>query len=93
MRRKSKVLLGHEIFFNNLGDEVKGRWLDPVFKTGKDLVGGTNADCRSYLGLLVDLDEEDREGEQLMLITEIRIGEPSFNAGINGENDKETCSC
>ena len=35
---KSKLLLGLKIFFE-LGDELEVRRLDPVFKTGKDLVG------------------------------------------------------
>ena len=45
---KSKVLLGPDIFFE-LGDEIEGRWLEPVFKSGEDLVGGLNTDGRSFL--------------------------------------------
>ena len=44
---KSKVLLGPEIFFD-LEDEIKGRWLEPFFKVGEDLLGGLNADGRSF---------------------------------------------
>ena len=77
---KSKFLLGAKIFFNELVDEVEGRWLCPVLKRGKDLAGGINAGDRSSLGLLADLEEEEWESEWLMLIEEIAL-ELSFNSG------------
>ena len=51
---KSKALMCPEIFLNESGDEIEGRWLETVFKAGKDLVGGLNAGGRSYLEWLPD---------------------------------------
>ena len=79
---KSKVLLSYEIFFE-FEDKIEGRWLDPVFKAGKDLVCGINAHCISYLGWLANLEGEEWEGWWLVLISEIRIEEISFNSGRN----------
>ena len=76
---KSKVLLSYEIFFQ-LEDEIEGRWLDSVFKSGKDLVHGLNVHCRYYLRWLVKLEKDEWEGGWLMLIVEIRLEEISFNA-------------
>ena len=58
---KSKVLLGPKIFFE-LGDEIEGRRLEPVFKADEDLLGGLNAHSRSSLRCLVNLEEEEYEG-------------------------------
>ena len=57
MRREIKTFSGHEIFFE-LEDEIEGRWLEPVFKVGEDLVGMINAGVRSSLGWLSTLEEE-----------------------------------
>ena len=57
---KSKMLLGPEIFFE-LEVEIEGKRLEPVFKSGEDLVGGINADGGSYLRWLVNLEEEEEE--------------------------------
>ena len=55
---KSKVLLVPNIFFE-LGNELEGRWLDPVFKVGNDLVFGINAEGRSSSRWLMNLEEEE----------------------------------
>ena len=57
---KSKVLLVPKIVFD-LGDETEGRRLETVFKPRKDLVDGLNADGRSSLILLRNLEEEECE--------------------------------
>ena len=69
-----------------LDNEIECSWLEPVFKEGKDLVGGLNEDSGSSLKLLANL-EEEWEGEWLML------EEVFFNAGINLETDEDMCSC
>ena len=61
MRRDIKGFVIPEILFE-LGDELEGRWLELVFKVGKDLVGGINAGGRSSLGWWPDLDEELVDG-------------------------------
>ena len=73
---KSKVMLGPKIL-SELGDEIEGSWLELVFKVGKDLVGGINADGRSSLRWWVNLEEEWCEVGLLML------EEIYFNAGKN----------
>ena len=55
---ESKVLLGPKIFFDGLEDKIEVRWLDPVFKVPEDLVGGLNADSRSSLRWLRNLEED-----------------------------------
>ena len=55
---KSNVFLGPEILFNELGDELEGRWLDPVFKLGKDLARGLNTGGRSSVGWLANSEDE-----------------------------------
>ena len=57
---KSKVLLGPKVYFE-LGDESEDSWLEPVFKDGKDLAGGLNADGRSSSRWLRKLEEEECE--------------------------------
>ena len=47
-----------KIFFE-LGDEIEGKRLEPVFKAGEDLVGKLNADGRSSLRWWVKLEEEE----------------------------------
>ena len=54
------MLLGPKTFFE-LCDELDGSWLEPLFKVGKDLVGGLNADGRSSLRWLRNLEEEECE--------------------------------
>ena len=54
---ESRVLLDPKISFVKL-DEIEGRWLDPVFKEGENLVGVLNADVRYSLEWLPDLEEE-----------------------------------
>ena len=54
---KSKVVLSPEIFFE-LEDEIEGRWLEPIFRSGKFLAGGLNEDDGSSLRWLVNLEEE-----------------------------------
>ena len=39
-------------------DDIEGSWLEPVFKTGEDLVGDANTGGRSSLGWLSELEEE-----------------------------------
>ena len=86
---ESKVLLGPKIFFE-LGDEIEGRWLDPVFKACKDSVDGHNAHVRSSLRWSSNLEEKEWEGGKLMLIVEIRFEETYFNTGRTWETDEET---
>ena len=78
--------MGPKIFFE-LGNEIEGRRLDPVFKTGKDLVGGINVHGRSSLRWLVNLEEEEEKEEEeeeerwggwLMLIVDIRLKKSYF---------------
>ena len=55
---KSKVLLSPGIFFE-LEDEIGGKWLEPVFTSGIDLLGGFNAHCAHSLRWLVNLEEKE----------------------------------
>ena len=49
----------NNINFNEVKlDEEEGRWLDPVFKVGNDLLAGLNADGGSSLRWLPNLEEE-----------------------------------
>ena len=69
-----------------LDDEIEGRWLDPVFEEGEDLVGELNEDRGFSLRLLENL-EEECQGEWFVL------KDVSFNAGRNLETDEEVWSC
>ena len=56
---QSQFLLVPGIFFE-FDDEIdENMWLEPVLKSGKDLVGRLNAHGRSSLRWLVNLEEEE----------------------------------
>ena len=81
-KEKSKFLLCPEIFFE-LDYEIEVRWLELVFKACKDLVGRLNEGSRSYLGWVVNLEEEEWARGWWMLVTEIRLEDLSFNTDRN----------
>ena len=73
---KSKTLLGPNIFFESC-DEIEGRWLEPVFKVEKYLVGGLNEDGRSSLRWLRNLEEECEDLDRLpnVVLVDLKLDE------------------